>query len=215
MSILGNLEGRLQQQHVARFCATALLSLLLLLAGCAKRSSDIVARCGPQPVMTGASRIALLPTAQPRPEDLVLQKVVVAELERNGHRIVPQAEADYTMTCYVEENFVTRLQASTPMLNHTSMPGSPGTGVYLVQPTESFPGLNPEERLPRVEKIPRQGIRLRFYSGPSLRAGRFETTWEGYIEDGFTLRPERQPILVKTLLSYYGRDFIGRVKLVE
>jgi len=60
-----------------------------------------------------------------------------------------------------------------------------------------------------------QGIRLRLYPSQGLRAGRFETAWEGYIEAGLKLREDRQPLLLKTLFGYFGRDFSGSAKLAE
>jgi hypothetical protein len=42
-----------------------------------------------------------------------------------------------------------------------------------------------------------------------------ETAWSGCIEAGGTVSPDREPLLIQKLLSYFGQDYHGTVNLDE
>jgi hypothetical protein len=63
--------------------------------------------------------------------------------------------------------------------------------------------------------VPAQGIRLRLYPRANSRAASLQPAWDGYIDGGPKVSAERQPILLKTLLSYFGRDFTGSAPLLH
>jgi hypothetical protein len=212
----GKLQARLVESRFAQPSAAAFFALLVLSAGCTTHLADIVARRGSPPLPSNGRNVALMTSVQARPQDGPLQRVVVAELERNGYHIVTQPEADYTLVCYVEDNWLTQLGPSAWLDLPSSSPSItvlPADRKVVAEKRETHYDPYLTSNYCPKEKVPKQGVRLRFYSSPSLQAGRFETAWEGYIEAGLTLRPEREPLLVKTLLTFFGRDYVGRVKL--
>ena len=187
----------------------------LALGGCASHSTLVVARCGPQPLPATARKVAFMKSAQPRPEDETLKHAVVAELESRGFQIVPQVEADLTLNCAVEDSWRNYSAPASPPTVFQSAPPpmvvTPGSAVY-VERWRLDPLSAPADT---EEHIATQGIRLLFYRSESLSEGRFETAWEGYIEAGLRLRENREPLLLKTLFGYFGRDYSGRAKLAE
>lgn len=185
------------------------------LVGCASHSARVIARCAAQPLPANAMKIGLMKQAQPRPRDQAVEHVVVAELERIGHHLVLQPEADYTLACFVEDNAVA-FQRDAPPLPTASFQrpiSLSGGGIYQEPWRQSLPALPgyPRERV--TELVPTQGIRFRLFANSSLRAGRFEPVWDGYVDAGLELRPEKQLPLVRALLLHFGRDFTGKVKL--
>jgi hypothetical protein len=81
-----------------------------------------------------------------------------------------------------------------------------------------FDPFNPPYRITETmveDPVAVQGIRLQLFSRPRAPAGRPETAWEGYIDAGFKVSPEREPVLLKTLLTFFGKDYNGRARLVE
>lgn len=155
-----------------------------------------------------------MPSAQVCSQDTALQGVVVAELERGGFRIVPQSEADCTLACQVENNWRTCLRPPMPLFQSSVTLVFANRGC-AVQPVKPLLVSYSAGAFPCKKQIPALGVRLDFYSSPSLRAGRFETAGESTIEAGSGLRPEREPIQVKILLTYSGREYVGRLKLTE
>ena len=60
---------------------------------------------------------------------------------------------------------------------------------------------------------PDQGIRLYLYVNPKTHPGGLQIAWQGCIEAGETVSPDREPLLIKTLLGYFGQDYTGRIEL--
>jgi hypothetical protein len=189
--------------------------------GCVSKQAYVIARLDPQYSPTSSSRIALVHQNQPRPEDQDLGRALVAELERQGFQIVPQEAADYTLACWIENDWRTRktiVQTSEPGLGLrgetlTHMPpaaySSPGGSFthYHATPYQTTRVVD--------EQVPAQGIRLRLYPRANSRAASLQPAWDGYIDGGPKVSAERQPILLKTLLSYFGRDFTGPAPLLD
>ncbi|PYI82440.1 MAG: hypothetical protein DME26_17655, partial [Verrucomicrobia bacterium] len=172
----------------------------------------------PQYSPNPTSRIALANHLKPRPEEEALCVALTAELKQQGFHLVPQEEADYTLTYWIEDNWYLReipkrtydpgvSPVSTPM-----QPLPPGAAAIYSDP------FNRSYRVTETlvdDSVPVQGIRLQLYYRPSGRTGRPQTVWEGYIDAGFKVSPEREPALLKTLLTFFGKDYTGRARLVE
>ena len=206
------------------------LSLLFLttfwFTGCASRKAYVIARLDPQFSTASFNKISLAQQNQPLPDEQELGRALIAELERLGLQIVPQDAAEYTLACGIENNWRTRkiivhaVEAIEPGLVRsggiiTPMPYSP---IYVSPGGWHGPYYHTAPfQMTRVvdEQIPAQGIRLRMYSRHSINAGRFQAVWDGYIDGGSKVTRRRQPILLKTLLGYFGKDYSGRVALLD
>lgn len=186
-----------------------LLAMVLASAGCASHRTNLIARSGGQPLRMEGRSVSLMLSLHRDPQQRELDRLLTMELQRRGFSIVPQAEADFTISANTEINWVTTTTTVHPQVQANSLfVPYPGTGGFV--PISTEPALVPV----RMEtQIPTEGIRLRLYETRVLKQGRFQTAWEGYIEAGLKLRPEQQPVLLKSLCDYLGRDFIGHVKI--
>ncbi len=191
---------------------------LAMTTGCASHKAYVLARRDPQYSSSPTNRIALANHLKPRPQEEALGIALTAELKQQGFRLVPQEEADYTLAYWIEDNWYLR---SIP--KRTYEPGvSPASAPLAPLPrgaAANYP--YPLDRPYRVtetevdDSVPVQGIRLQLYYRPSGRTGRPQTVWEGYIDAGFKVSPGREPALLKTLLTFFGKDHAGRARLVE
>jgi hypothetical protein len=164
------------------------------------------------PFSETARNIAFMAQPHTSPEEAVLRRDVAAELERRGFHMVGQKESDFTLACRVEKNWRTITRTVYPAGSYNLQPAplvSPSGSVRYERPYQPFPSEGPYEI---EDHFALWGIRLQFYPTSSLRAGHFETLWEGYIEAGMQFRPEAQRELVQILMDYYGCDFSGRAK---
>jgi hypothetical protein len=196
------------------YCFLLPLALVILSAGCASNRAAIGAWRSVGFSPTPADKIALAVMPHPSKQDEELGRVLIAELESKGFNIVPQAEADYTLAYAVEDDWT----VSDVSVQPVQPPATPPTvvvvpsrfGAAIIQP------------LPEIERTILQpvvfytkGIRLYLYSNPKNHPGDLQTAWEGCIDAGQRMSARREPILVKTLLNYFGQDHIGRVSLAE
>lgn len=187
------------------------LVVFALLSGCATRP-NLIARSGGSGVSTNDLKVAFIAQPHPRPEDQLLMRNVTSELGRRGFRLVESTNADFLISCGVEDNWLTRQVESRESLSGANMTRSEPYFRYpngLMERRDAAPYTpSSEEGYIRV-----QGIRMRVYSAESLRQRSFEMAWEGYVEAGLQLRPEQQPALLRALFDYFGHDFVGHVKI--
>jgi hypothetical protein len=59
---------------------------------------------------------------------------------------------------------------------------------------------------------PNKGIRLYLYANPEKYSG-LQIAWQGCIEAGESVSPDREPLLIRTLLGYFGQDYAGSIDL--
>jgi len=199
--------------------------VLAMTAGCASHKAYVLARRDASFSPTLAARIAMVNQLKPRPEDQELAVALTAELKRQGFHLVPQEEAEYTLSYWIEENWHQRkipVKTYDPLgrdPNFTSSPLPPSSLEYGMAVSGGPVYPSPKDGRVTVilvdDPVAVQGIRLQLYSRESARAGRLQTAWEGYIDAGFKVAPEREPILLRTLLTYFGKDYTGRARLVE
>ena len=143
---------------------------------------------------------------------------MIAELKQQGFRFVSQEEADYTLAYWIEDNWYLRT-----IPKRTYEPGvSPASTPLATLPRGAAANYAyPLDRPYRVtetevdDSVPVQGIRLQLYYRPTGRTARPQTVWEGYIDAGFKVSPGQEPVLLKTLLTFFGKDHAGRARLVE
>lgn len=186
------------------------LGFLMGTAGCALRSTQLVARRGEVPPSASARHIALMPQPQPTFEENRLRHNVATALGQSGFQVVEPRDADLLVACQIEQNWKSRSRIIYPPARHPGIPPMVGPAHTVVIAEErSWSDPTP---VVTQDFIGVKGIRLQFYDAHAPAARRFETVWEGYIEAGLDLAPERQPALLQILLDYFGRDYSGRVK---
>jgi hypothetical protein len=194
-----------------------LLSLAILLAGCASDHPTVGARRGAGFSPTPTDKIALTLMRNPSDEDAELGRLLTAELKREGFNLVPPAEADYTLAYAVEDDSVA---SYVPARNFVVPNPAERTEVKVIEQTgPEFAGFVPPPLGPTPSAPPEvvvyhtKGIRLYLYSNPKTHSGKFEVAWSGCIDAGEKITANRAPRLIQTLLGYFGQDYRGRVNL--
>lgn len=199
-------------------------ALTLAVAGCSSRTAYVIARQNAQYQLCTTNRIVLSDPAQSRTEDQTLRKALLAVLHQRGFNVVTSDESEFTLTCWVDESWDRARKVISSGEGYWADTGF-GSG-YNSAPLPR-PGIEPagaiyiyperDTAIQRVVEVPYsvKGIRLRLFRHDSEHPGRPETAWEGYIEGGDRVSEEREPILLRTLLNYFGKDFIGRAKLIQ
>lgn len=182
-------------------------ALVILLAGCATRCPMISTWQNSQVVPTRADTFALTRQPHASPENAELDRLLTAELKREGFHLVPAAHADYLIAGALEDELVSQGRSVA-----LTTPGSPPqttaqmAGVYATEPT--FP---PTTALQPV-LFRKRGIRLFLYRNPRIHPGSLQIVWQGYITAGQAASAEDETARIKTLLGYLGREYHGSAK---
>jgi hypothetical protein len=192
--------------------------MITLVTGCTSGTAYIIARKNTQYVWNATSKIAIADQAYPREEDQGLRQVVLTALLQQGLDLVAPGNADYTLAYWIDESWKTGKKLVTDRSGYWWDPiREPGPPLARnIPPILGQPGFGVAYR----EIIPQQrvvdapyaikGIRLKLIPRSSL-----QTAWDGYIEAGTQVAEDREPLLLRTLLNYLGKDFVGRAKLVK
>ena len=212
-----------RSKHNLRELFTALLAVLascagLLATGCTSRSAYVIARQNAQYQLNLTNRIAIAEHAHPGPEEQSLRTTLLSELRQQGYRLVAPSEADYTLTYWIDVSWK-RGKIVVSDREGTWADPNRNSGYHHVPPPFFQTGGVYSERAPskqHVVEVPweTKGIRLKVFPQESMRAGNLQTAWDGYIEVGDEVSEAREPVLVRTLLGYFGTDFVGKAKLV-
>lgn len=193
--------------------------LAVLSAGCASHRPVVSAWNNSQLSLTRADKLALTLRPDPSPEDAELGRILVAELQREGFDLVPIEKADYLLACALGDDWE---QAQQHQMITTTIPGSPPqtTRQILAQTQPSLTSSVPESSLgvpaSSISKpfiFHSRGIRLFLYNNPKTHPGRLQIAWQGYITVEKSVSAERETVLVKTLLGYWGQEQHGPVNL--
>jgi hypothetical protein len=176
----------------------AALILLLGVTGCASHRTNLVARSGSAPLPLPLKTVALMPHSSQSANEAGLERGLQTELGRRGVNFVTQNESDYTVAVGFEKNWVR--DSNQPNYQHIVFGGGSTPSTVYSIPKDREPGVGTE------------GIRLRIYRTADLKQGSFQTAWEGFIDAGFTLKPEHHPEMLRILCDYLGRDFVGHVQ---
>lgn len=196
-----------------KFNPLYLFSILAMVfaAGCASNHPVVGAWREGNFFPTRTDKIALTLRPHPNAEDALLGQMLAAELKRENFDIVPLAEADYTLAYAVEndavESFVSSPQftVQTPPQSTREMVLPNGMPVY--QPAQD----GASSAHPAVYDT--KGIRLYLYTNPQTHAGNFQIVWSGCIDAGERISEGREPLLIKSLLGYFGKDYNGAINL--
>lgn len=212
-----NMSHRLMKNCIFLFLSLALAAFF---TGCATAQKGILITTQRNPDFspTRAETISMTLRPNPSPEDVVLGSALTAEMASEHFNIITNADANYTMTYLIEDDSTTVISehdevnpvlAPPPQSNRQIISGavfgqpySPN-GTYTVS-TVSTPLIFTDK-----------GIRLYLYTNPKIRSGGIQIVWQGYIGGGRTVTPERIPLMVKTLLNYFGQDYTGRIDLTN
>ena len=89
----------------------------------------------------------------------------------------------------------------------------PGGSVEFYNVPDSLPVRVPKGDQTGTNYLLTKGIRLCLYPNQGSVSERLNPVWEGYIELGLSTSPERESVMIKTLLAHFGQDFKGRVQL--
>jgi len=200
-----------------------LLSLLLaaFLTGCASTVPNgilITAQRDPafSPARTNTICMSIL--NNPSRENTDLGAALMAELVSEHFNIVTNSDADYTLAYLIEDDSTSEIvpRATHPYINPNMAPppGLHGTLVPLTFENEQPGEPSMQTTIEPAEYVhPDKGIRLYLYTNPKTHAGGLQIAWQGCIEAGETVSPDREPLLIKTLLGYFGQDYTGRIEL--
>jgi hypothetical protein len=184
-----------------------LLAAVGLLAGCATPSGYVSAIRDPNYNPTQQSRIAVLVNDKASIEDRQFGAFLVSQLRTNGFDVVAMPDADFILA-YSTKEHTSHGTINRPYSTPTTTYGNVG-GIGYSETSYSTTWR------PTSYSYTVKAIWLDAYATPDIRAGKMETVWEGYIgvEPGDF---QRDPAtVVRTILSYFGRDFKGEVPLIH
>jgi hypothetical protein len=194
-----------------------MVCLPLLTISCASPTAYVIARQSARYPLSLTNRITIADHAQPREEEQSLRTTLLAELHQLGFKVVSPDQAEYTLTYWIDESWkrakiVVSDREGTWAIPHDADIHSAALPAFFGPTGTSY------ERslgMQHVVEVPYEtkGIRLKLFHQESMRAGQMLTAWDGYIEGGDQISAKREPVLVRTLLNYFGKDFIGRAKL--
>jgi hypothetical protein len=199
--------------------AVLVVSVFIPGTGCASRGAYVFARQNAQYQLSATNQIAIADHAHPREEEQALRQALLAELEQQGFELVAPDKAEYTLTYWIDESWKRGKLVVSNREGTWAYPDShfQGAPPYFDPPGFPYPYGQPEPGIQHVIDVPysTMGIRLKLFDQAGMRSGRMQTAWEGYIESGDRVSAKREPVLLRTLLQYFGRDFVGRAKLIQ
>ena len=187
-------------------------TLVILLAGCATHHPMVSTWPESQFSPTRADKIALTLRPQASPEDAELGRLLVDELNREGFHLVPIEKADYLMAC----GFTDELVEDQGHWVTTTTPAAPPqtTAQIFTQPQPMLiNGSTPASGVRQPVVFRSRGIWLFLYTNPKTNPGGLRIAWQGYITTGQIVTGERETLLLRTLLGYFGQEQHGPVNL--
>jgi hypothetical protein len=205
---------------VSRLPSLLLLGLLVVFAsGCVshRKNFNVVAHAQLSVSLNTNQALALTTAITSREPELQLRTHLRAELERRGFQFVPVGQADFTVACWLEDSWKPgkRVQYYNRMTG-TWMADEPMLDYPIGNAFDYRPDYPTRKRVVS-EPVYYQGIRVRVYPTTRQSSGLnpLDAVWDGYIEGGAKVRPGHQPILLRTLLEYFGTNFAGLAPRVE
>jgi hypothetical protein len=202
------------------FRSLLLLGLVVVFAsGCVshRRNFYVVARTTRSVPLNPNQALALTPSVTSSEAELQLRTDLRAELERRGFQFGPAAQAEFTVACWLEDSWKPGKRVLYyNRMTDTWMVDEPMTSYPISYDLDYRPGYPTRMRVVS-EPVYYQGIRVKVYPTARQLAGtnQLDAVWDGYIEGGAKVRPGHQPILLRTLLEYFGANFDGLAPRVE
>jgi len=190
------------------------LAMAGLLAGCATKRPQVETWRNPQFSPSRTTKLALTERPNPSPHDATLGRLLVAELQRGGYAVVPPDQADYLLTYVVADSIDADYRSGA----HVSVMSAPAQTSYGSSYGYYTPIGGPGRSVPAtIYADPviyhTRDLRLCLYTNPKTHAGNFQMAWQGSIAAGLSEAPDRDTVLIRTLLGYLGKEQNGRVDL--
>ena len=190
------------------------LALAVLSAGCATGRPEVNtwhdARFSPTPTNT----IALTERPHPNAQDQALGQMLVTEMQREGFHFVSAAQADYLLTYVLddtaEEREVVEPRPPDNMLLGRSLTPQTTDQIFFRSYQPGF-----QSGVTSTVVFQSKDIRLYVYTNPKTHREGLQMVWQGSISAGTSVTVEKELRLVRTLLTYFGRNQNGKVGLVE
>lgn len=187
-----------------------LLMVAMLAAGCATKRPLVNAWRNPQFTPTPTNTIALTIRSHPDPENVLLGRMVVDELKRQGLAVVPEERAKYLLAYILndiseEKNWVNRHPAPI------NSPAPQTTGEIYEPRYQS----NPPMEVVSTPVYHATEIQLYLYTNPRKDSRGMQLIWQGTITFSGDPPPDRELALVKKLMEYFGKNHSGRVDLAQ
>jgi len=195
------------------------LALAAFITGCATTPKGILVSAQRDPAFSPAktNTICMAIQSNPSRENAALASVLMAEMARENFNIVTNFDADYTLAFLIEDDSTSEIVPRAEHLYNPDLPPQPavaGGGLAPLNYENEQPG-EPSMQTAIVETEyvhPNKGIRMYLYANPKKYPG-LQIAWQGCIEAGETVSPDREPLLIQTLLGYFGQDYTGRIDL--
>jgi hypothetical protein len=197
---------------ISRLAFIILPGLAFIVAsGCASRSALVIAERHASYSPSRTNTIALATHGKARAEDKELGRALVAGLTTAGFDIVPASQADYSLAYWIDDSWNPMVIPPTSQSGANPQPipyPGPG-GTVRFDSARAYPA----PPYPVQNELLTKGIRLRLLSNRGTASQRLTPVWEGYVEIGPELSPERELHSLNLLLSHFGENFKGRVPL--
>jgi len=151
----------------------------------------------------------------PRAEEQRLNQVLTEVLKCDGPNARSAVDADYVLAYWIEESWDEVVPASQPPRQENPEPVMIGAAQDPTQGRmagESFHSLKDDSQ-PAPRYVPSKGVKLTLYANRGPVSARLTPVWEGYIELGSSESPAHLKAAVQNLLTYFGKDFVGRIHL--
>lgn len=184
-----------------------LILLTFTLTSCASRSMLLVARHADSKAPISVQSVVLMNSAQLRPEDRELNRILREELQRSAIRIESSTNANHVLGCWIDESWdeVITPERAPRVAEHVSVYPADGRVVYEYSYQPDF---RPKSKL----YVPSKGIKMALYSKHGSGGARVTPLWDGYIEI-HSVKPEHMTKALQELMARMGKNFYGRVPL--
>lgn len=201
--------------NIFRLIPLLWLPMVLFSAGCATTHRPEVNTWGDaQFAPTPTNTIAITDRLHPSAEDEALGRLLTDEMQRSGFIFAPAAQADFLLAYVTDDvsveqpNFHALPQES--MLSNQSLTPQT-TGQILDGPggPQSFVITG------NTFVFHSKKISLYLYNNPQKSGDRIKMVWQGTIDAGKSVAADRERILLRTLLGYFGKVHGGEVDLVQ
>ncbi len=185
-------------------------TLAFLSAGCATQVTSVHTWRNPDFSPTAADTIALTEHPNPSAQDQALQQLLTTTLQQDGFKMTSPAQADYLLAFVLDE---ATQQQQQIVYRHDDQPvGAPFTPQRdsQVGMMSSYSAQVPDHVV--TFRCTTKFIRLYLYTNPKTHAGNFQLAWQGNIDVNQSVPTGSEPVLLKTLLRYFGKNQNGPVK---
>ena len=150
----------------------------------------------------------------PTPEDAELGRILLAEMQREGFTFVPATRADYLLT-YMTDNTTEKQLNMRTLPQESMLSGRPLTPQNNLQIAEA--ANTPQSMVTTINTFTfhSKQLSLYLYTNPQKQIGGLKMVWQGTIDAGSSLTEDRELILIRNLLGYFGKNHQGAISLAQ